>query len=81
MLGRNTHRWALTGALIGAAIVALDMFTEWRGAQYLPWDGSESIIGNIVRAGTVVLFAAAIGFIAGAVSDRRASARGEMRRD
>ena len=64
--------WSRNGAVIGLVIFLADYFLEWRGAKYLPWNGSEAIANNIGQMIGVIGGAALIGFVAGAVTDARA---------
>jgi hypothetical protein len=64
-------RWGRNGALIGLAIFLADYFLMWRGELYLPWVGNEAIAYNIGKMLSVIGIPALIGFVSGALADRR----------
>ncbi len=63
--------WARNGALIGVAIVLSDYFLMWRGPKYLPWSDVNAISNNVGQMVGVIGFAALIGLVAGAITDRQ----------
>jgi hypothetical protein len=65
---RHKFRWARNGALIGAAICALDVL-EWRGPQYQRWDTELGLSFNAGYIAVAVGLTTIIGFVAGAIRD------------
>jgi len=62
-------RYALYGALGGAALPLSDYLFEWRGPKFYPWVG-EGLAYNIGYFGGGMMLAALVGFLAGAYDDR-----------
>jgi H+/Cl- antiporter ClcA len=63
-------RWACIGAIVGVAIVLADLLLEWRGNQFMPWQG-DGLISNISQVLTMIVAPAFIGLAVGYWRDLR----------
>jgi hypothetical protein len=64
---RVKGRWALYGLTVGVLIFAADIAFEWRGKQFLPWNGNEAEnIGRIIGSAGILTL---LFFLAGAMKE------------
>jgi hypothetical protein len=64
---RVKGRWALYGLTLGILIYTADMLFEWRGKQFLPWNGNEAEdIGRLIGSVGILTL---LFFLAGALRE------------
>jgi hypothetical protein len=64
---RVKRRWAVYGLTLGTLVCAADIVFEWRGKQFLPWNGNETEnIGRVIGSVGILTL---LFFLAGTLKD------------
>jgi len=67
-------RWAISWAFVGGAIVASDIFFQWRGPSPMePWENDGATARNLAYIAGSILVPAAVAFAFGLWRDKRRS--------